>query len=168
MDEVGVVEVEEGLGHLVDDVLFVPLLQLRVASVLADEGMQVDVHVLEDQVDVLVVAGPDYFLEPDDVGVPQLPEEHYFSVGALRVGGVGKGVEVLLEGLHLFGFLVGDLPDVSIGPTAYLFGDMVLFKHVRFNFLGHMFIYYNHITDFHRPPLCRYCTPAQLRLIFKY
>ena len=44
MDESGGVEEEEGLGHLVEDVLAVPLSE----DVLADEGVEVDIHVFED------------------------------------------------------------------------------------------------------------------------
>jgi hypothetical protein len=40
--------------------------------------VQIDVHVLEYEVDILVVSRP-------DVGVPQLPEEHDLAVGALSI-----------------------------------------------------------------------------------
>lgn len=127
VDEVGVVQVEDGLGHLMNYVLLVPLLQLRVPPVLPDQSVQVDVHVLEHQVDVLVVPRPDHLFQPDDVRVLELSQEHDFAVGALGVGGVGEGVKVFFEGFHLFGFLVSDFPDVSVGAAAYLFADVVLF-----------------------------------------
>lgn len=47
--------------------------------------MQIDVHVLEYEVDILVVSRPDHLLQADDVGVPQLPEEHDLAVGALSI-----------------------------------------------------------------------------------
>lgn len=109
--------------------------------------MQIDVHVLEDQVDVLVVASPNHFFEPDDVGVPQLPQKHDFAVGSLGIGGVGKGVKIFLKGLDTFGFLIGDFPDVAVGAAADLLDDVVLLKNVGFNLLSHIFICYNFITD---------------------
>ena len=58
VNEAGRVDVEEGFGHLVEDVLAVPFCQ----DVLADERVQIDVHVLENQVDVPVVLGADDLL----------------------------------------------------------------------------------------------------------
>ena len=40
-------------------------------------------HVLEDQVDILLIFRFDYLLELDDVRVLQLPEDNNLSVGAL-------------------------------------------------------------------------------------
>ena len=133
MDESCGVEVEEGLGHLVEDVLAVPLGEY----VLADEGVEVDVHVLEDEVDVPVVFGPDDLLQFDDVGVAQLHQKHDFPVGPLGVGRVIKRIEVLLEGFHLFALLVGHFPDVAVSPAADLLDDVESGQNVRFYVLAH-------------------------------
>ena len=86
MDDVGIVQVQDGFGQLVDDVLFVLLLQVLVVAVLSDQAVQVDVHVLEDQVDVFVVGCADYLVQLDYVLLFQLFQEHYLAVCALSVG----------------------------------------------------------------------------------
>ena len=47
MDQVRIVQIEDSLSDLVNYVLFVTLLQLGCATVLSDQRVQVDVHVLE-------------------------------------------------------------------------------------------------------------------------
>ncbi len=58
--------------------------------------VQVGVHVLEQQIYIFGVVGPDHLLQVDDVGVPQLQQKHDLSVDALGIGGVGEGIEVFL------------------------------------------------------------------------
>lgn len=85
MDEVRVMQVIDRLGHLINYVLLVSLLQLGASAIFADESVQIDVHMLEYQVDVLVVSRPDHLLQPDDIGVPQLSQEHYLTVRPLGI-----------------------------------------------------------------------------------
>ena len=92
--------------------------------------MEVDIHVLEDEVNVAVVASWNDALELDDVGVAELTKEHDLAVGALSIGGVAKGIEVLLQGSYASVLTVDDLPHMSIRPTAYLFHHLVLFQHM--------------------------------------
>ena len=82
------VQVKESLCNLVYYVLFVALLELSCSAVFANQSVQVDVHVLENEVNVFVVPGADDFFERYDVGVAELAEEHDLAVGALSVGGV--------------------------------------------------------------------------------
>jgi len=65
MDQTCWVEVEEWFGHLIEDVLAVPLGK----DVLADEGVQVNVHVLENKINIAIVLCTDDLLQLDDVGV---------------------------------------------------------------------------------------------------
>ena len=125
VDEIGVVEEVDGFGDLVDDVLLVALLQVGRLAVLADERVQVHVHVLEHQVDVLVVLGTDGPLQRYDVTVLQLPQEHYLPVGALRVRRVGKCIEIFLERLDHLRLPVDHLPDVAVSAAADLLDDLV-------------------------------------------
>ena len=66
-----------------------------VVAVLPDKRMQIDVHVLKYQVNILVVLGSDYIVQLDDIFVFKLFQEHYFTVGSLGISGVGKCIEVL-------------------------------------------------------------------------
>jgi hypothetical protein len=116
VNESGRVEVVERFGHLVENVLAMSLCQ----NILANESVQINVHVLEYQVNIAVVLGADDLLQFYDVGVAELHEEHNLSVGALGIGGVIEGVEVLLESLDLFALLVDDLPHVAVCPAADL------------------------------------------------
>lgn len=95
---------------------------------------------LENEVDVSVAAGGDDSLQLDDVGVAQLPQEHDLAVCALRVGGVAKRVEVFLEGLHCPCAAIVHLPHVPVCATAYFLDDLVLFDHMRVDFLSHLII----------------------------
>jgi hypothetical protein len=89
--------------------------------------VEVGLHELEDQVEVLVIFCADDVVQFDDVGVVEFVQEDNFAVGPLRVGGVLEGIEDLLEREHLAGFFVGDLPDVAVGAAAQLFGQSVTF-----------------------------------------
>lgn len=120
MYEASRVQVVQCLGHLIEDELAVSFRQ----DVLANEREEVDVHVLEDQVDIAIILGADDFFQLDDVGVGQLHQEHDFAVGALRVGGVIEGIEIFLEGFDPTRFLVGDLPDVPVGSAADFLVDV--------------------------------------------
>ena len=85
-------EVVEGLGYLVHDELLALLLQ----HLLPDQRVEVDVHVLEQQVDVLLVQRTNHLLQVYYVRVPESLQEDYLTVRALGVRGVLKSVEVFL------------------------------------------------------------------------
>lgn len=74
-------EVVDGLGGLIDDVAFMLLSQ----HVLPDERVEVDVHVFEQDVDVLLVHGADHLFGLDYVGVAEFFEVHDLSEGALCI-----------------------------------------------------------------------------------
>jgi hypothetical protein len=76
---------------------------------------------LKDQVDIEIVVGTDDLLQLYDIRMLEFHQEHYFSVGSLRVGRVVKCIEVFLECLYLFILRVNYLPYYPIGPTADLF-----------------------------------------------
>jgi hypothetical protein len=58
--------------------------------------MQVDIHMFEHQVYVLVVLRSYYVLQLYYIRVLQLLQEHYLTICPLRVGRVCECVEVLL------------------------------------------------------------------------
>ena len=70
--------------------------------------MQICLHVVEDQVDVAIVLRPEDLLERNDVLVPlQKLQKDNLPIGALRVGGVLKGVKDLFERHNLSTRVVG-------------------------------------------------------------
>ena len=138
MDEPCRVQVVEGLAHLVEDVFAVPFSQ----DVLLDDGVQVDVHVLENEVDVAVVFRPDHFFQLNDVRVAYLHQEHYLSVGPLGISRIVKSVKILFEGLHFATLLVNDLPDVPVSSTADLAVHFETSYDVCLDLLAHNIIYH--------------------------
>ena len=80
--------------HLVDDVLLVHVLE----DVGADGGVQVGLHELKDEVDVLVVLGLEQVLEADDVlVVAHLLQKDHLAERPLRVRRVLERVEDLFQ-----------------------------------------------------------------------
>lgn len=105
------VHVLQGLGHLVDDEAYVDFFE----DAFGDDVMQISLHKLEKQVDILVVIGSNGIVQFYNVGVIQLFEDLNFAIGALGISGVLKCIEYFLESEYLFGGLLLDLPDVSVG-----------------------------------------------------
>ena len=116
VDEVGGVQVVEGLGDLVGDEAAVLLLE----EVLADERVEVDVHEFEEDVDVLVAGRANDLPQLHDVGVAEALQEHDLAVGALGVRGVLEGVEVLLQREALPRLPLHHLPHDPVRPAPQL------------------------------------------------
>ena len=127
------VQVLYGLGYLINDELLVLVLE----DALPNETMKIDLHELEDEVDVFVVFGFDDVQQLDNVLVLELLEEHDLPVCTLGVCGVLEGVKYLLERNDSLGFPINGLPDVPVGPGAQLPDEFVSFEDVRLYLLGH-------------------------------
>jgi hypothetical protein len=125
MNEVGIVQVEDGLGDLVHDVLLVPFLEVSGASIFANERVQVDIHMFEDEVYIFIVASTYGPFKRNDIGVLELAQKHHLAISPLRVCGVRKGIEVFLQGFDCFGLAIDDFPHVSVGPAPNLFDKLV-------------------------------------------
>lgn len=103
--------------------------------------MQVRLHEVKDQVDILVILGPDQVLKADDVGVAvELAQEDDFAEGALCVGCVLEGIEHLLYCYDRFGLLVQRLPHHPVGALPQFLHDLVLPQDVGLYFFGHFVI----------------------------
>ncbi len=63
MEDFSRVEVFEALQDLVDDVLLVDLLE----DVGSDDGVEVDLHRIEDEIDVSVILSANHIQQSDDV-----------------------------------------------------------------------------------------------------
>jgi hypothetical protein len=83
-----------------------------------DGVVEIGLHKLEDQIEVLVIFCADHIVQFDDVRVVEFMQEHNFAIGPLRIGGVLEGIEYLFKRENLSSFFVGDFPDMSIGTTA--------------------------------------------------
>jgi len=92
---------------------------------------------LEYQVNILVVLGPDDVVEADDVLVFELFEEHDFPVGSLGIRWVCECVEVLLKRFQLLGFTIGHFPYNSVSSTSYFFDWLVKSQNVGLNIVRH-------------------------------
>lgn len=135
MNNVRIMKIKDGLGQLVDNVLFVPFLQVFVIAILPYQGMQINVHVFEDKVNIFIVLGPDYVIDFDDVFLFELFEEHDFTVGSLGIGGVGEGIKVLFEGFELFCLAVSHFPYDSIGSTSDFLYWLIQGEYMRLYFV---------------------------------
>jgi hypothetical protein len=62
-------------------------------------------------------------------------QKHYLTVSTLCVGGVLKGIKVLLECMYSFMFFVDDFPDNAVSTTTYFFDNIVSEGDVRLNFI---------------------------------
>lgn len=138
MDEVGVVKEIDGFGELIDDILFVPLLQIGRFAVFANERMEIYIHMFKDKVDVLIIFCTDRAFKANDVRMLQLPEEHDLSIGTLRIGGVRKSIEVLLQSLDLLALPVNNLPNMAICATTDLLDHLIVLKDVGFYLICHL------------------------------
>lgn len=106
----------QALKHLIDDILLVDVFE----DIGTDDGVEVGIHKVEDEVDVAIVFSSDHVLKADDVLVTrQFLEEDDLTEGALGVGGVLEGVEVLLQRDNLLGALVDGLPDNAVSALTY-------------------------------------------------
>jgi hypothetical protein len=101
--------------------------------------MQVNLHKLKHQVYIAPIDRRNHFVQSDDIGVPQLEQEHYLAVGPLRVGGVSERVEVLLQSLYLAGATLLHLVHMSIRTATNLLEYPVPRKHMRFDLFRHYY-----------------------------
>ncbi len=128
------VHIFETLENLIDYVPFVNVLK----NVGFDDSVEVRLHEIENQVDVLVVLGPDDVQKLDDVLMTiKFLQEDDLSEGSLSVCGVLERIEHLLESTHSFALLVDDLPDDSICALTHFLLDLILLQHMVFYFVSH-------------------------------
>ena len=124
-------EIVNSFCCLIDDISFM----LISKHIFSNKGVQVDVHEFKKNVDVPLVARPDYLLQFNDVRVLELLQEHYFSVGSLSICRVLKCIEVLLQGKRTVSSAIHDLPDNSVCSAPYFFCYLETLGDVSFDFL---------------------------------
>ena len=85
MNQISMMQVKQRLSNLIYDILFVLLLQLSRFAVLPNQGVQVNIHMLENKVDVFIVFSTNHLLKRYDVVVTQLPQKHDLPVRPLSI-----------------------------------------------------------------------------------
>lgn len=108
-----------------------------MAAGVPQDGVQVGLHALEQQVEVAAVPRPHHALQPHDVVVLQLRQDADLAVGALRVHLVLEGVEDLLQRVLPPRAALRHPPDVSVGAAPQEGLDFEQLQDVAFDFLAH-------------------------------
>ena len=135
MKQLGGVHVLETLKALVNDILFMNVLQ----NVGSDDRVQIRIHKIKHQVNISVVFRPNHILKPDDVFMAiQLLQEDNFPKCPLRIRGVLKSIKILLKCDNLLGAFVNGLPDNTVGSLAELLENLVLLQDMGLDFLSHI------------------------------
>jgi hypothetical protein len=132
VNQFGRMQVLERFGELVQYEPHVHVLE----DPLRDDVVEIRLHVLKKQIDVLVILRANGIVELDDIGVVQLAQDLYLAVGALRVGGVLEGVEYLLQRQHATRSLLFHLPDVTVGTGTHLLDHRETTQDVRLEKVG--------------------------------
>ena len=127
MDQLSCMQVVQSLSNLVYDITLVLLAQQS----LPNQSVQVDVHELEKDINVLFRVRSDHPSNLYYVRVLQFLEKHYLSVGALGISGVLKGIKIFLEGIGLAVTTISYFPNDAVRTTANLFTDIKALQDVR-------------------------------------
>ena len=125
-------QVLQRFGHLVDDKTNVHIFQYIFRYYI----VQISLHELKDQINVLTIVCPQSIVKLNDIGVFRLFEDLDFAVGTLGVGGVLEGVEDFFEGVYFFSGFLLYFPDVAIRARAHFFNDIEAAKDVAFDVGG--------------------------------
>ena len=132
MDDEPRMQVLQRFGHLVDDKTNVHIFQYIFRYYI----VQISLHELKDQINVLTIVCPQSIVKLNDIGVFRLFEDLDFAVGTLGVGGVLEGVEDFFEGVYFFSGFLLYFPDVAIRARAHFFNDIEAAKDVAFDVGG--------------------------------
>lgn len=102
--------------------------------------MQISLHKIKHQVQVLIVLGLDDVEESNYVIVAiELLQEHDFAECSLRISCIMKGVEYFFEGYDSLELAVDGLPHNTVGTLTQLFYDLVFFENVRLYLFSHCY-----------------------------
>jgi hypothetical protein len=115
VEQVSGVHILEAFQALVNNVLLVDILK----DICSDNGMEICVHKVEDQVDIAVILSPHYVLETNDIFVSgQLLQENNLSERSLSVSSVLKGVKILFKRYDFLSALVNRFPHNTVSTLA--------------------------------------------------
>jgi len=120
-----------GLGCLVDDVAFVLVSQ----HIFAYESVQIDVHKLEQDVNISLVCRTDNFLQLDDVGVFEFSKKHNLPVSSLSVRGILESIKILFKRVKLPTSPLLNFPNDTVSTTSDFLQNVESFADVWLDFL---------------------------------
>jgi hypothetical protein len=100
--------------------------------------MQVRLHEIEHQVQILVIFRLNDILQSDDISmVSHLLQEHNFPESALGISSIMESIEYLLQGNSLLSLLIACFPDYSVSALPQLLLYVVLLKNMWLDFISH-------------------------------
>lgn len=68
---------------------------VRSQNILSDQGIEVHIHILEENVYVFFISGMDDFDGLDDIWVLELFKVHNLSISSLGICGILEGIKIL-------------------------------------------------------------------------
>ncbi len=101
--------------------------------------MQIRLHILKKQVQILVILSLDDSFKLYDVWVVKLMQDGDLSICSLSIDIVLKRVKYFFESICYFSRLFDNFPYMSIGTTTQKLLDFEKFLNMFLNFFGHIF-----------------------------
>jgi hypothetical protein len=123
-------------------------------NILSHQGMQISLHMLENQVQVLIVLCFDDRFELYYLWVVYLMQDSYLSICSLRIDIVLKRVEYFLKCVGLFWRFLNYFPNVPVSSTSEKLLNFEKLQNVLLNFFRHILIW--KISSFITFDLCIY------------
>ena len=133
MDQLCAVKVFKGFEHLIKNINLVHLFQ----NIWPHNRMQICLHKLEHQVQVLLILGLDYSVKLDNIIMIELLKYRNFTVGPLGVNRITKCIEHLLKGITFMSSLLLYLPNMAVCATSHLLLENVIVEDVRLDLFWH-------------------------------
>ena len=90
MYELGGVQIVDGLAGLIYNV---PAMLIS-KHIFPDEGVEIDIHKLEENVDISFIVRFYNLFEFDDIGMFELLQEHDLAIGSLCIRWVLEGIKI--------------------------------------------------------------------------
>lgn len=122
MNQLCTMKVLQRFENLIKDINLMHFLQ----DIGPNNRMQICLHKLKYQVQVLFIFGLDDSVKLDNIFVIKLFEYGNFSIGSLRVNRITKCVEHFLQSIPFVSAFLLNLPDVPVGTATHLFLQNVL------------------------------------------
>ena len=125
------VEIMNRLCYLIQNVSFM----LLPKHVLANECVQVDIHVLKKYVDILLATRANYLPWFNYIRVWECLQIHYLSECTLCIRWILKSVEIFLKGIEFASSAIHDLPYYSVSSTSDLLHHFKPLRYVCLDFI---------------------------------
>ena len=110
---------------------------LTFSKCLPDSIMKICFHILENQIKIFIVFGPDHIVEFDKIGMIKFMKEDNFPKGSLSISRMLKSIEYFFKSKYLACLLINNLPHMTVSTTPELLGQGVFLKNMSLNFFAH-------------------------------